>query len=67
MLIKKNVMISAIFPEINRNPEVTVYGKLPEDPVFRRWRGQLPSSSEASDLPFTLSATGGLADGVVTH
>jgi len=41
--------------------------KLPEDPVFRRWRGQLPSSSEASDLPFTLSATGGLADGVVTH
>jgi DsbC/DsbD-like thiol-disulfide interchange protein len=41
--------------------------KLPEDPVFRQWAGQLPRSSETSDLPFNLSATGGLADGIITH
>jgi DsbC/DsbD-like thiol-disulfide interchange protein len=41
--------------------------KLPADPVFRQWAGQLPSSSETSDLPFSLSATGGLADGVITN
>jgi len=41
--------------------------KLPEDPVFRHWAGQLPNSSVAGDLAFSLSATGGLADGVITH
>jgi len=41
--------------------------KLPVDPVFRQWAGQLPSSSEISDPPFSLSATGGLGDGVITH
>jgi DsbC/DsbD-like thiol-disulfide interchange protein len=41
--------------------------KLPADPVIRQWVGQLPSPSETSDLPFSLSATGGLAEGVITH
>jgi len=41
--------------------------KLPEDPVFRHWPGRLPRSPEADDLPFSLSATGGLADGILTH
>ena len=45
----------------------TALAKLPADPVFREWASQLPSSTETSDLPFTLSATGGLADGVITH
>jgi DsbC/DsbD-like thiol-disulfide interchange protein len=40
---------------------------LPADPVFRHWLGQVPSSSETIDLPFSLSVTGGLADGVLTH
>ena len=40
---------------------------LPADPVFRHWLGQVPSSSETTDLPFSLSVTGGLADGVLTH
>ena len=41
--------------------------KLPVDPVFRQWAGQLPGSSEISDPPFSLSATGGLGNGVITH
>ena len=41
--------------------------ELPEDPVFRQWAGQLPKSSGASDLPFSLSVTGGLADGAITQ
>lgn len=41
--------------------------ELPEDPVFRRWAGQLPKSSGGNDLPFGLSATGGFADGVITQ
>jgi DsbC/DsbD-like thiol-disulfide interchange protein len=41
--------------------------ELPVDTVFRRWAGQLPRSSEAGDIPFSLSATGGFAEGVVTH
>jgi len=45
----------------------TSLSKLSADPVFRKWVDQLPSSSETSDLPFSLSATGGLADGVITH
>ncbi len=45
----------------------TTLSKLPVDPVFQQWSSQLPNSSESHDLPFTLSATGGLADGVITH
>jgi DsbC/DsbD-like thiol-disulfide interchange protein len=45
----------------------TSLSKLPVDPVFRQWAGQLPGSSEISDPPFSLSATGGLGDGVITH
>ena len=41
--------------------------KLPVDPVFRQWAGQLPGSYEISDPPFSLSATGGLGDGFITH
>jgi DsbC/DsbD-like thiol-disulfide interchange protein len=41
--------------------------ELPVDPVFRHWAGQLPRSSEAGGLPFDVSATGGLADGILTH
>jgi len=41
--------------------------KLPEDSVFRHWASQLPRSSETLDPPFDLSATGGLADGILTH
>lgn len=45
----------------------TSLSQLSADPVFRKWADQLPSSSETSDLPFNLSASGGLADGVMTH
>jgi len=41
--------------------------ELPEDPVFRQWAGQLAKSSGANDLPFSLSVTGGLADGAITQ
>jgi DsbC/DsbD-like thiol-disulfide interchange protein len=41
--------------------------ELPVDPVFRNWADQLPSSSEATDLPFSLSMTGGLSEGVLTY
>lgn len=41
--------------------------ELPVDTAFRHWAGQLARSSEAGDLPFSLSATGGLAGGVVSH
>ena len=41
--------------------------QLPEDPVFRRWAGLLPKPTEENDLPFSLSATGGLSDGLVSH
>jgi hypothetical protein len=41
--------------------------ELPGDSIFQKWTSQLPRSSEAAGLPFTVSSTGGLADGVVTH
>ena len=41
--------------------------RLPEDPVFRHWADQLPRTSEADDLPFSLTATGGLSDGLISH
>lgn len=40
---------------------------LPVDPIFRKWADQLPSPSKTGDLPFGLSTTGGLAEGVLTH
>ena len=40
---------------------------LAADPVFRTWAGRLPAASRPEDLPFTLSVTGGLSDGAVTH
>jgi DsbC/DsbD-like thiol-disulfide interchange protein len=45
----------------------TALAKLPADPIFREWASQLPHSTQTSDPPFTLSATGGLSDGVITH
>jgi len=41
--------------------------ELPEDPVFGQWAGQLPKSPGATDLPFSLSVTGGIAEGVITQ
>jgi DsbC/DsbD-like thiol-disulfide interchange protein len=41
--------------------------ELSEDPVFGQWAGQLPKSPGATDLPFSLSVTGGIAEGVITH
>jgi hypothetical protein len=41
--------------------ELPVYGD------FDRWRRDLPVKIDESDVPFTLSTTGGLAEGVVTH
>jgi len=41
--------------------------RLPEDPVFRQWADQLPRTSEAYGLPFSLTATGGLSDGLISH
>ena len=41
--------------------------RLPEDPVFQRWADLLPKSAEKNELPFSLSATGGLSDGLVSH
>jgi thiol:disulfide interchange protein DsbD len=45
----------------------TTLSKLPVDPVFQQWSSLLPNSTESHDLPFTLSTTGGLGDGVMTH
>ena len=42
-------------------------GKIPTDPAFSTWEEQLPNSVSGSDVPFGLSTTGGLADGVITH
>ena len=44
----------------------TSLAKLPADPVFRQWASRLPGSIETNDLPFSLSATGGLDDEVIT-
>ncbi|MCW8984418.1 MAG: protein-disulfide reductase DsbD family protein [Thermoanaerobaculales bacterium] len=41
--------------------------ELGEDPVFRNWAGQLPGSFSGKDLPFTVSVTGGLSEGAITH
>ena len=41
--------------------------RLPEDPVFRQWADQLPRTAEANDPPFSLTATGGLSDGLISH
>jgi len=40
--------------------------KLPADLVFRQWASLLPDFTETIDRPFSFSATGGLADGVIT-
>ncbi len=37
------------------------------DSAFREWERSLPRPSETDDQPFTLSTTGGLSDGVITH
>lgn len=45
----------------------TSLAQLSAGPFFRQWVAQLASSSEDSDLPFSFSASGGLADGVITQ
>ena len=41
--------------------------KLPADPVFGEWSRGLPRTFDESEAPFALTATGGLAQGTVTH
>jgi DsbC/DsbD-like thiol-disulfide interchange protein len=40
---------------------------VPEDPVFQRWADLLPKPAEKNELPFSISTTGGLSDGLVSH
>jgi thiol:disulfide interchange protein DsbD len=45
---------------------VTRLSELPSDPIFREWEHRLPDSAVETVAPFSLSTTGGLADGKVT-
>jgi DsbC/DsbD-like thiol-disulfide interchange protein len=40
---------------------------LDEDPAFQTWARRLPVASETGGLPFSLSVTGGLSEGSITH
>jgi len=41
--------------------------EIDEDPVFQTWADRLPVASETGELPFSLSVTGGLSEGSITH